>query len=212
MDKIKNIIFDLGGVIINLNIPASIQSFENIGFQNFRELYSQSAQIPLFDQFDKGLVSPAVFFQELSLFSSSPIHPTLMEKAWNDMLLDFPAHRMDLLLEMKQKYRCFLLSNTNETHVTSFENILHQSIGSPNLEPYFEKVYYSCRMYKRKPDPEIFEQVLQENNLNPQETVFIDDTLQHVQGALSCGIQAFQLQKGQEIGDLLQELNLNSQV
>ena len=128
--------------------------------------------------------------------------------AWNAMLKDFPKNRLDLLEKLKPNYRLFLLSNTNETHITEFEKSLFNQHGLKNLEPFFEKVYYSCRMNDRKPNPSIFEFVLKSHHLNPNETLFIDDSPQHIQGALSTGINAKYLIKNREVEDLIKELNL----
>ena len=209
MATVKNIIFDLGGVIINLNIQKTISEFNALSPKAFETIYTQLQQTELFDLFDKGKITETVFFNELQqqISSKAPL-PQLMS-AWNAMLLDFPKHRLDLLLDLKSKYRLFLLSNTNETHVTEFEKTLYQTHSYKNLESFFEKVYYSCRMNMRKPDTEIFEYVLKENGLNPHETIFIDDTKQHVEGALKSGIQAYLLPKEKDIALLINELNLN---
>ena len=208
MRKIKNIIFDLGGVIINLNIPKTIQSFENMGFPNFKQIYTQAQQSSLFDSFDKGIISENEFFTQLRSLLHTEISNNDLKKAWNTMLLDFPIQRLNLLKELKQKYRLFLLSNTNETHVEEFEQALFEQHGYKNLEPFFEKVYYSCRIGMRKPDKEIFDFVLKENNLIPEETVFIDDSIQHVNGAKTTGINVYLLDKNKEVGALLKGLRL----
>lgn len=209
MTDIKNIILDLGGVIINLDIPKTISAFNLIAPSNFETIYTQLQQTPLFDEFDKGLISEKDFFKGLNKALQVNCTQQQLINAWNAMLLDFPQHRLDLLKKLKTNYRLFLLSNTNETHVTEFEKQLQQVNGYQNLEPFFEKVYYSCRMGMRKPDVEIFEQVLKENNLNASETVFIDDTIHHVNGALNAGINAYLLSKNKELEDLLKELLLS---
>ncbi len=208
MGNFKNIIFDLGGVIINLDVPKTIREFENLGFFGFSGLYTQAQQSPLFDAFDKGGVSPEEFFDTLKKTQNTPVDTYALIRAWNAMLLDFPLHRLQLLEKAAKQYRTFLLSNTNETHVSAFEAILEQQHGIPNLQAYFEKVYYSCRMNMRKPDTEIFNYVLQENGLIPAETIFIDDSPQHVAGARLCGIEAVLLEKRSDIGELLKELKL----
>jgi glucose-1-phosphatase len=207
MTNIKNIIFDLGGVIINLDIHKTIVAFNQLTPTNFETIYTQLQQTTLFDEFDKGLITEGLFFNELNKGLSSNIEQQHLITAWNAMLLDFPAHRLDLLKSLKTTYRIFLLSNTNETHIAEFEKQLHQVHGYKNLEPFFEKVYYSCRMSMRKPDVEIFEYVLKENNLIASETVFIDDTIHHVNGALKAGIKAHLLPKEKEVGELLKEIN-----
>lgn len=204
--KIKNIIFDLGGVIINLDIPRTIKSFEAFGIKDFEKTYSQLAQTPLFDQFDKGLITEHDFFDGIRTQFKLQQSLTEIEEAWNSMLLDFPAQRLQQLLNYKKQYRTFLLSNTNVTHIRSFEQTLQQAHQVSNLSSYFEKDYYSCHLHMRKPDAEIFEFVLAENDLKPEETVFIDDTIIHVKGAEKCGIKAFLLPKGAEFKTLLDSI------
>jgi len=203
MANIKNIIFDLGGVVINLDIPRTISEFEKLGIAEFGTIFSQLAQTPLFDQFDKGLISEDDFFNSIKAQFQLEQPISELERAWNAMLLDFPSHRLEHLTAYKQNYNTFLLSNTNATHVRVFEKNLSETHSVANLEPFFHKVYYSCAINLRKPDPEIFELVLQENGLKPEETVFIDDTLIHVQAAQSLGIRALHLPKGGEFKNLL---------
>ncbi len=208
MSEIKNIIFDLGGVIINLDIPKTIAEYNKLSQKPFETIYTQLQQSPVFDLFDKGKISEADFFNELNKSIDSEASLDQLKFAWNAMLLDFPVHRLELLTQLKKHYRLFLLSNTNETHITTFETDLYNQHGYKNLEPFFEKVYYSCRMGMRKPDTEIFDFVLKENNLNPNETLFIDDSPQHIEGALKTGIQAKLLEKTKDVSLLLSELKL----
>jgi putative hydrolase of the HAD superfamily len=208
MGQIKNIIFDLGGVIINLDIPKTISEFNKLSNQPFESIYNQLQQTPVFDLFDKGQITEKDFFVELKKALQNDVTDEELLFAWNAMLLDFPKHRLELLSKLKPNYRLFLLSNTNESHVLEFEKTLVASHGYQNLEPFFEKVYYSCRMNQRKPNADIFESVLNENNLIAEETLFIDDSPQHVEGALTLGIKAMLLEKNNEVEDLLKELKL----
>ncbi len=208
MSKINTIIFDLGGVIINLDIAATIAAFNKLSNTPFETIYTQLQQTPLFDLFDKGLITEQEFFNGLKVAMEAEADDEQMIKAWNAMLLDFPLHRLELLAQLKGRYRLFLLSNTNETHIREFEAHLLESRGYQNLEPFFEKVYYSCRMGMRKPDTEIFEYVLKENHLVAEETLFIDDTIHHVEGALKTGIRAHLLPKGTDVTELIKELQL----
>ena len=208
MSEIKNIIFDLGGVIINLDIPKTIAEFNKLSPKPFESIYTQLQQTPIFDKFDKGQITEAVFFEELEKAIGIQISSQNLLYAWNAMLLDFPKHRLELLTSIKSKYRLFLLSNTNETHIREFEQQLFIAHGYKNLEPFFEKVYYSCRMNMRKPDTEIFDFVLTQHQLNASETLFIDDSIQHVEGALKTGIKAHLLPKEKDIKELLLDLNL----
>lgn len=208
MSEIKNIIFDLGGVIINLDINKTISEFNKLSKKPFESVYTQLQQMPMFDLFDKGQISETDFFSELKQAIDTDASLSQLRCAWDAMLLDFPIHRLELLKQLKPTYRLFLLSNTNETHVETFEADLYKQHGLKNLEPFFEKVYYSCRVGMRKPDTEIFDFVLTENKLNPTETIFIDDSPQHIEGALKTGIRAKFLQKNREVSDLIKELQL----
>jgi epoxide hydrolase-like predicted phosphatase len=208
MKEIKNIIFDLGGVIINLDYSQTIYEFNKLSDVPFESIYAQGGQLELFNLFDKGKISDFDFFSELRklLRYHGPDEDLL--SAWNAMLLDVPEERLDVLVAAKQNYRTFLLSNTCETHIDAFERDLYQEHGVKNFNDYFDHVYYSCRVGMRKPDKEIFEMVLSKNKLQPNETVFIDDSEQHVKGAGECGINAFLLPKNMEVGELLKELKL----
>lgn len=208
MREIKNIIFDLGGVIINLDTQRTIQEFNALSTFPFQQLYTQAEQMELFNEFDKGKISDFDFFSELRKQIGYEGPEIDLLKAWNAMLGDVPEHRLDLLVDMKQNYATFLLSNTCEPHITAFEHDLYLNHGVKNFNDYFDEVYYSCRLGMRKPDKEIFEFVLDKNNLDPEETVFIDDSIQHVKGAGACGIKAYLLPKNMEVGQLLKELNL----
>lgn len=208
MQGIKNVIFDLGGVIINLDVNKTIAEFNKLSKIPFEQIYTQKQQIDLFNAIDKGEISERDFFTEIAKqiqFDGS--HDKLL-KAWNAMLLDVPEHRLDTLVTMKHNYNTYLLSNTCEPHIEAFERELENNYGIKNFNDYFDKVYYSCRIGMRKPDAEIFEHVLRDNHLKASETIFIDDSSQHVKGAGECGINAFLLEKNKEIADLLKELKL----
>ncbi len=206
MSKINAIIFDLGGVIINLDTYATIRAFNKLSEQPFETIYTQLQQTPLFDLFDKGLIGEPEFFNGLNAAMGTQWRDEKLCKAWNAMLLDFPEHRLNLLKQLGQRYRLFLLSNTNETHVREFESSLYQSRGYKNLDPFFERVYYSCRMGMRKPDTDIFEYVLNENSLVASETLFIDDTIHHVNGARQVGIRGHLLPAHTDIADFITEV------
>lgn len=203
---IRNIILDLGGVIINLDMEATAKAFRALGMTDFDRHFTQAKQTGLFDEFDRGKISPQEFRNGLKPFLPAGTSDNAIDKAWNAMLLDVPAYRLEALQKLKGKYRTFLLSNTNEIHVEAFSASLRQAYGFSDFSDYFERWYYSCRMGKRKPDAEIFRQVLTENGLNAEETLFIDDSIQHVEGARKTGIHAGWLQPGQEFSLMLENL------
>lgn len=196
MQKFENIIFDLGGVILNLDYSKTTQAFKDLGLTNFEEMYSQAAQTGLFDRFEKGLCSPSYFVNALLDYMPAGTTPNQIVAAWNAMILEFPIENLELLLSLKEKYRIFLLSNTNEIHIQKLHRRLSQTVSEDTLVPYFEKVYYSSDLNLRKPELEIFEKVCNDNGLERSKTVFIDDTLQHLEGAKKAGLQTIHFQKG----------------
>jgi putative hydrolase of the HAD superfamily len=189
LDHIDNIIFDLGGVLINLDTSKTFQAFEALmNAAENRNTYV-SPDHPVFHQFEKGQIPPAEFREKIRSLIAPNATDEAIDVAWNAMLLDFPASRLQLLKRLSQDYRLFLLSNTNVIHLNALEKILHAAHGYPNLDPFFEKTYYSHQIGMRKPDEEIFRHVLTEQHLNPNRTLFLDDTRMHLEGAAKTGIQ-----------------------
>lgn len=194
-------IFDLGGVLLNLDTAATGNAFRALGMTGFDAHYTQAKQSGLFDAFDKGEISPQEFRNTLKKHLPPGTSDEAIDKAWNAMLLDLPVERLQLLEQLRGKYRLFLLSNTNEIHVTAFSAYLQRTFGFSDFSGYFERWYYSCRIGKRKPDAEAFLHVLEENGLIAEETIFIDDSPQHVEGARKLGIHAelLRVNEGEEL-------------
>lgn len=205
----KNIIFDLGGVVLNLDYHKTTRAFEALGLTDFNSIYSQAAQTGLFDLYEKGLCSTPYFINALLNFLPSGTSANKLVAAWNAMILDFPKENLELLQELKSTHRTFLLSNTNDIHVQAVYRALQDVSEHKNLNPYFEKVYLSCELKIRKPDAEIFEWVCTENQLLPAETLFIDDTEQHILGAQSIGLQTHWL-KDHTLTDFFSKLKKNA--
>lgn len=201
--SVKNIIFDFGGVILNIDYKLTEAAFARLGLTDFAGMYSQASQNNLFDTFEKGLITPAEFRMEIRKFIGSASDEQI-DKAWNSMLLDLPDERIKLLDRLKKTHRIFLLSNTNEIHFTAFTAYMKDKFKRDVFSNVFEKAYVSHRIHMRKPDTEIFEFVLAENKLTRDETLFIDDSIQHIEGAKRSGIQTHFLKNGETINALFQ--------
>ncbi len=184
------IILDLGGVIIDLDYYRTAKAFVNLGLENFDDIYSKAKQSNLFDDFEKGIMSVDGFRAELRKHLPKNTSDHEIDHAWNAMLIDIPVHRVEFIKKLGQKYRIFLLSNTNHIHVKAFSKMADAVFGKNNFLEIFEKYYLSCEMGMRKPDAEIFEKVLTDNNLDRTKTLFIDDSNQHIDGALKIGLPA----------------------
>ena len=196
------IIFDLGGVLLNLDYDLTEKAFISLGMTNFGESYSQLQQTHLFDRYEIGEISSFHFVNRLLDLLPPGTTANQVVHAWNAMILDFPAERLQFLEELSMKYRLFLLSNTNDLHIDAVRRALEKTVGHKNLEQYFEKTYFSSAIGMRKPDSRIFEFVCSENNLDPAKTIFIDDSPQHVEGAKLVGIETFLLEKNREVFEI----------
>jgi len=203
MNNIRNIIFDLGGVLYNISYQATLDAFALLGMKDFESFFTQADQVQLFDRLDRGEVSGTDFCRELRQLSGLNISDNQIYEAWNAMLLDFPLHHLDLLAGVGARYRIFLLSNTNEIHYPVYQHYMLQNTGFAGLDHLFEKSYLSYKIKKRKPETEAYLMILDENALVAEETLFIDDTHQHVVGARNAGLKAVWLDLTQlKVGSL----------
>jgi FMN phosphatase YigB (HAD superfamily) len=189
MQQIKNIIFDLGGVLLNIDYNKTSAAFQQLGFENFNELYSQFKANELFEDLETGKISDELFYQELQKYVKQKVDQKDIFIAWNAMLLDFRKGSLDFLESIKGKYRLFLLSNTNIIHFTAFKDILQKETGKASLDGYFIKSYYSHEIKLRKPYKDIYEFILKDSDMKAEETLFIDDTIDNIEAAKEIGIQ-----------------------
>lgn len=196
------VIFDFGGVIINIDYQATIDAFMKMGIPNFEEIYSQAAQSDLFDAIETGRISAQHFINGLLDILPKGISPNSVVHAWNAMILDIPPHRIEFLELLREKKPIYLLSNTNEIHIIKALREWSKS-SEKSIHDVFNHVYLSNEMNMRKPDAEIFVRVCEEQGLTPERTLFIDDSIQHIAGAASIGLQTYHLQQGEEIQDVL---------
>ncbi len=203
--QIKNIIFDWGGVITNINYQATIDAFKKYGLDDFDKLYTKFNQSELFIQLETGKITAFAFRQELRKSIGIPVSDEEIDKAWSAMLLDTPADRLELLRQLKERYRTFLLSNTNSIHVEGYRRYLHAVTGISDFNELFEKVYYSHEAGYRKPGKEIFEYVLSDCSVKPVETLFVDDTCDNIETAESLGIKTLHINDGMDIADCFKQ-------
>ena len=206
MNTIKNIIFDLGGVILDINYQATIDAFVEMGIKDFSNLYSQKEQKQIFDDFEIGKITSNQFISSIQSLSQNSISKDKIITAWNAMLLEINTEKLDYLLSLKERFRIFLLSNTNEIHISKFEAGLVKKNELKKFYNCFEKVHYSSRLSLRKPNVDCFKTVLNINNLNASETIFIDDSIQHIEGALKCGIKGYLFPQNYTIQDWLPDI------
>lgn len=202
MQNIKAIIFDFGGVILDIDFNKTCIAFNDIGVKGFAEMYSLKDANPLFQGLEKGTFSEEEFYGEFRNFANTNLPDEQIKYALNALLLNYRKEALQTLKDIKPKYKLFLLSNTNAIHLQAFRKIYEEEIGEGSLEDYFDKVYYSHEIGYRKPGKEAYEIVLKENNLSPAETLFIDDSIKNIEGAKELGLQTILLKEDMGIEDL----------
>ena len=203
MKKIKNIIFDFGGVIINIDYTKSINEFKKLGIKKSEHLYSKERQSNLFDLLEKGQISEDEFLTILKKLTKKKDEKKIKD-AWNSMLLDIPVERIHLLNKIKSKYKLYLLSNTNEIHIKEIK----KRIGNKNWIQFvnlFNNVYLSYEVKLRKPEQEIFKCLLEKEKINAEETLFIDDSIQHIKSAQKLNIHSYHLKDNENITKLFSD-------
>jgi len=202
MKKVHNIIFDLGGIFINLDFQKTTQAFQQLGIQNFQQFFSQNHSNDLFIALETGKITPNEFFESLRKTTGINADNQTITNAWNAMLLNFPPERIEWLNKINKQYPVYLFSNTNIIHYNCFMQLFQRDVGMQNFNEQFLKAYYSHEMGMRKPDADGFEYILQQNNLKPEETLFIDDTVANINTAKALGFQTIHLTAPQTVLDL----------
>lgn len=201
---IKNIIFDLGGVIYDVNYQNTIDAFTDLGALNAKQLYSKAEQVELFDLYEIGAITTDEFIKELKKELPKGVTTEEVILAWNAILQGIPESRLDFLEEVAEEYNIFLLSNTNELHLSQINDEMDK-FDYGDLREYFITAYFSCEIGMRKPAVEIFKHVIEKEGLDPEETLFIDDSAQHVKGAKKAGLHAFHHIEN-DISDIFEEV------
>lgn len=191
-NSFDTVIFDLGGVIINLDYQRTIDAFENLGMSNFQSVYSQMSQTDLFDSYETGKISTQHFINLLLPHLPQGTSPNKVVSAWNAMILDVPFQKIELLSKLKEELPLYLLSNTNDLHIQKVKEEWKKSTEQV-MEESFHKMYLSHEIKLRKPNKEAFAHVLDDNGLEASKTLFIDDTLQHIEGAKKLGLLTLHL-------------------
>lgn len=199
MGSVKNIIFDLGDVLINIDFEKVAQAFQQLGIANFEEQYSQLQASSLFENLETGMTTPAEFYSSIRNQGYPHLTDHDIQNAWNSILLDFRKDSLAFLTHLQPHYRLFLLSNTNAIHLEKIRDILFNQTGISDLDHYFEKTYYSHLIGMRKPAKATYEFVLHDAHMNAHETFFIDDSLPNIEAASKLGIQTHWLQPGEKI-------------
>lgn len=184
------IIFDLGGVIIPLNTEATINKIQEYTNKDIREWIKFGYPHQLIQKFELGKISEKEFFEELSDLLEFEGELYYLKEAWNAMLLPVPKENISYLLKLKEHFQLIILSNTCETHIQKFEEILKKNHSIDSFESLVDSVYYSCRIGLRKPDLKVFQKIISENSIDLNSCIYFDDTTTHIEAAQKLNIHS----------------------
>lgn len=208
---LKNLIFDLGDVIIPIDLTAPVRNFAtlaNLPEDEVRDLWQQHNFI---NHYETGLIDDDAFRNHVRkvLYQRTDAPESwadeVIDTAWNTVLLDLPVERIERIKLLKQDYRLFLLSNTSPIHIRQVNSVLTE-LGQPTLEELFERVFYSYEVRMAKPTPDIYRHVLAEADIVADETAFFDDNEANIRAAAALGIRVVHVQPPKTILDYLNDV------
>lgn len=194
---IQNVIFDFGGVLVDLDRQRCIRTFKELGIKGIDRYLDVSHHLGFFMQFEKGEITAPVFRDEIRSLSGSSLTDTQIDNAWNSLLGLIPSYKLENLLSLRKRYKTYLLSNTNSIHWKwSCERLFRYKDN--NMQDYFEKIYLSYELGCAKPAPSVFEAVITDSGIKPEETFFIDDSQANCETAQSIGFSVYQPANGED--------------
>ena len=205
--SVKNIIFDFGNVLFDLDLPSIERHFRQYFGEQFEAAGKKLRHDRVFELYETGGLSTEEFVDTLRFAANPPLAAQQIIAAWNSIFIGMPKHRFDMLLRLRQQYKVFLLSNINELHAAWIDDYMVREHGIADFQSrYFDAVYYSHLIRLRKPDREIYEYVLADAELVPEETIFFDDLEVNVEIARQTGIHGILHPVGKEIEEVVSSL------
>jgi len=202
-EGVKNIIFDLGGVLLDIDPQRSILSFRELGMADLIKPGGWGYDHEVFLKMEQGLLNEQEFRDGVRALIPQPVSDQQIDQAWCAMLIRYPPQKIGLLRELAKRYQLFLFSNTNSIHISHFHELFMREFGFP-LSGLFVKDYYSSDIKFRKPDPKSFQYVLNDAGLNPGETLFIDDLDKNTEAAAQAGMHTICLKPGMDLVKLFE--------
>lgn len=202
---IRQIIFDFGGVILDIDPQQTINALQSMGVEDVDIFNTRSFQEDVIAKFERGIITPEQFRERVRQHIGKDICDQDIDDAWNALLLDIPKERIKVLEQVKNNYDIYLLSNSNEIHYDIYVRDLQLRFGYREFDQLFHKAYFSFDLHLSKPNSEIFEFVLNQHNMIPEETLLIDDTLMHIEAAQKTGLKTYHLVKPERIRDLFKD-------
>ena len=202
--KIKNIIFDLGGVVLDIDESIVYKELEKMGIST-SELAQSKEFIDIMSKFDTGIYTAPTFRKKTkTLLGQEKMTDQRFDAIWNAMLLDIPRERIEAIEKVKKHYKIFLMSNSNVIHYDLYVRDLQLRFGYHEFDELFNKSYFSFAEHLEKPDPRFFELILDHEGLLPEETLFIDDTAANIKVAKSLGIKTYHISREELVRNLFE--------
>jgi len=209
--KYDSIIFDLGGVLYDIDLQRTKDAFAALGLKDFDKFYTLKEQVALFDSLEKGFIDEAGFVNGINKITNCDFSLDQVKKAWDALLVGMPAENVDLLRKLKNEgYQLYLLSNTNVFHYSCINNEMQEKFGLGSLDELFDNAYISYKMGMRKPDTEIYYKLMQNPDIDPAKSIFIDDNEDNVNASIEAGIPAVHKSKSMSLIETLERWVLDA--
>ncbi len=202
LTNIDTIIFDLGGVILDISPKETERRFEELGITVTHEMFHITPEKNPFTLLEQGAISYEEFYNGVRESFNTTLSDNEIRYAWDGMLLNWTPERIELILELKKEYKILLLSNTNGVHYDTYTKSFQEQFKFP-FEDLFHECYVSHEMGCRKPNLDIYEQLIEKSGITPERAIFIDDTFLNIEGCEAAGIQGYHLTNGEDICDIL---------
>ena len=204
--NITTLIFDFGGVLIDLDMKQSILNFKKLGIENVENYLSNFGQSGFFLQLEKGEITAAEFRSEIRKMTAKNITDSEIDDAWNAFLVRIPSEKLDIVYQLRKKYRIIMLSNTNIIHFAFAERTFF-TYKNRGLDEYFDKCYRSYDMKMAKPDAEIFEAILSQEQVAANQCLLLDDGPKNIEQAKKMGFQTYFVDPKEDLSFLLTNIN-----
>lgn len=198
MTKIKNIVFDLGGVLIDLSHDQAVRRFEEIGVVDAAQLLDPYEQKGIFLEVENGTITADGYCQKLREHTGKDLSYEEIKHAWLGFIVDVPQYKLDHLLKLREHYNVYLLSNTNPIIQEGWARTGQFSAAGRPIGDYFDKMYTSYEVGVTKPDRKIFDYMIADSGLIPSETLFVDDAKSNVEVGRNLGFQTYQPANGED--------------
>ncbi len=200
--SIETIIFDFGGVVIDIDPQITVKKLQELGFEDVSKFQSSEFIDDIVRKFERGIFTPEMFRERIRAFLELDITDQQIDDAWNALIYDIPAERIEILEQVKKNYKMLLLSNSNEIHYDLYVRDLQLRFGYREFDELFHKAYFSFDTHLSKPDSEAYEFIMYQHDLNPAKTLFIDDNEENIKTAKRLGLKTYLLKKPQRIRDI----------